>query len=78
MSTGHGPVSNELAQKRQTMSDVMGPTGVSEMHCLGTHSPLGGQFKLLKVRPASGVGFLSMVLAITHWKSLSKFLPHHR
>lgn len=72
----HGPVSYELAQKRQTMSDVMGPTGVSDMHCPGIpRSPLGGQFKLLEVKPARNVHFLSMILATTHQKSLSKFLP---
>jgi len=57
------------------MSDVTGLTGASERHCPGIpHSPLDGQFKLLKVRPVSAVGFLSLVLAIIHWKSLSKFL----
>lgn len=64
---GHGPFSHELAQKRQTMPNAMGPTGVSDMYCPGIpHSPLGGQFKLLKVRPDIGVGFLLMILAITH------------
>lgn len=76
---GYGPESHELAQKRRAMFDVVGPIGASEMHCPAIpHSPLGGQFMLLKVRPANNVVFLSVILAISPWKCLSKSLPPPR